>query len=145
MTFTIITDTREQKPYRWDTPAERGTLKAGDYSVKGLEDRIAIERKSLIDAYGTFGKGRERFQRELEKLAGYEYAAVVIEATMLQALRPPENFRSSFNPKSFNRSWIAWAQRYGVHFMFCGGRELAQRQVYIMLERFWRDVQEGKR
>jgi ERCC4-type nuclease len=123
----------------------RKALPAGDYSVLGLETRVSVERKSLIDAYGTFGGGRDRFERELEKLSKMEFAAVVIEAGMASALlRPPKEVQK-FTPKHFNRAWICWAQRYRVHFLFCDSRALAQRQTYILLERFWRDVSDGKR
>jgi len=58
----IIVDTREQSPYSFATitpPPEtiRATLKTGDYSLAGYENKITIERKSLIDAFGTFGEG----------------------------------------------------------------------------------------
>ena len=41
----IAIDTREQRPYRF-VWSEIKTLTTGDYSVIGLEDRVAIERKS---------------------------------------------------------------------------------------------------
>jgi ERCC4-type nuclease len=148
-TMTIVIDSREQRPYSfaaWQgAPPVTRALPAGDYSVDGLEHRIAIERKSLSDAYGTFGGGRDRFERELQKLAEIDFAAVIIEASMWQALMYPPARVQKFTPKHFNRAWIAWAQRYGVHFLFCETRELAQRQTYLLLERFWRDVMDGKR
>jgi len=144
--FSIVVDTREQTPYSWPGIAiERHALSAGDYSVAGLESRIAIERKSLIDAYGTFGRGRARFERELARLARLEFAAVVIEASMAAALFCPPSRVQRFTPKCFNRAVIAWSQRFGVHFWFCDSRELAQRQVFLLLERFWRDATDGKR
>ena len=144
----IAIDSREQLPYRWDNVTTIvKKLDAGDYSVVGLENRVGIERKSLADAYGTFGSGRKRFERELERLATYEYAAVMIEATMEHALtcKPEHANVQQFTGKHFNRAWIAWSQRHRVHFVFAGSRALAQKQTYIMLERFWRDVKDGKR
>lgn len=144
--FVIVADSREQAVYSWPgTPCIRAALPAGDYSVQGLEDRVAIERKSLIDAYGTFGRGRDRFERELAKLAKLDFAAVVIEASMLEALTRPPPKVQKFTPKHFNRAVIAWAERFGVHFFYCDCRALAQRQTFILLERFWRDVVDGKR
>ena len=51
MPLCIIQDTREQAPYTFAciTPpplVEVATLASGDYSIKGLEDKVAIERKS---------------------------------------------------------------------------------------------------
>ena len=50
----IIIDSREQRPFDFlsqngDIETERGTLDTGDYSVAGLESRVAVERKSLAD------------------------------------------------------------------------------------------------
>ena len=50
----IIIDTREQAPFtfrheRMGATTEPGTLAVGDYSLAGLEDRVAVERKSLPD------------------------------------------------------------------------------------------------
>lgn len=144
--MAVVVDSREQAPYSWPGVATiRAALPAGDYSVQGLEARVAIERKSLGDAYGTFGRGRARFERELEKLAQMEFAAVVIEASMLHALTCPPPKVQKFTPKHFNRAVVAWSERFGVHFWYCCCRELAQRQTYILLERFWRDVTDGKR
>ena len=48
--ITAIIDTREQAPLDLAPLATiTGTLSTGDYSVKGLEAVVAIERKSLPD------------------------------------------------------------------------------------------------
>lgn len=148
MTFCIIQDTREQTPYTFakiipPPPVEVATLSSGDYSVKGLERHIAIERKSLIDAFGTFGKGRDRFERELDRLSQLRFAAVVIEADFdTIARRPPA--RSRLKPKTVFRSMAAWGIRHGVHFYWCPNRAAAEKWTFILLERFWTDLQTGK-
>jgi hypothetical protein len=89
----VVIDTRAQTPFAFEglrcdaadgggpltVPTVRGTLKSGDYSLKGHETRVAVERKSLADLFGTLGKGRERFERELARLSTYRFAAVVVE------------------------------------------------------------------
>ena len=80
MNRQIIIDSREQRPYSFDTPATVHALPAGDYSLSGLESLIAIERKSLDDWIGTILNSRARFHREILKLREYIYAAIVIEA-----------------------------------------------------------------
>ena len=57
--IVVAVDTREQKPYRFQR-SEVKTLQSGDYSIVGLEDRIAIERKTKTDAYAPLGQGRAR-------------------------------------------------------------------------------------
>lgn len=75
-----ITDTREKRPYEI-AGAIRRALPAGDYSLEGLEDRLAVERKSLADLVGTLTHGWPRFKHELKKLAAYPCAALIIEAS----------------------------------------------------------------
>lgn len=148
MTFCIIRDTREQRG--WDfaciTPpplVEVATLVSGDYSLKGLTDKVAIERKSLADAFGTFGQGRERFERELERLSQLRFAAVVLERDFDTIVkRPPA--RSRLKPKTVIRSMAAWAIRWNVHFYWLPNRAAAEKWTFILLERFWNDLRDGK-
>jgi len=163
--FTIIVDTSEQHPYRFDcipgdaknkgeflfVPLEYKSLETGDYSIKGMEHLVSVERKSLSDAYGTFGGGRKRFVRELERFRAMEFGAVVIEADWKAILKyqnehgPSESGRE-FTPKHFYRTVIAWQQRFPyVHWWPCWTRNFAERTTFRILQRFWQDTQEGKR
>src|SRR6266851_1529925 len=81
----ILCDTREQLPLMLPN-FRRATLVTGDYSVEGYEELIAVERKTLEDLYGCFGQSRERFVRELDRLAAYRYPAIVIEASLAQVV-----------------------------------------------------------
>lgn len=148
--FTVVIDTREQLP--WDfagipadahqgagcvvVPAVVDTLGAGDYSVRGWETRVAVERKSAADLVGTIGQGRERFERELERLAVMDFATVVVEAELSELkLNPPPHSQLQF--KTITRSVIAWQQRYTrVHWMFLPGRRAAMLWGYRVLERW---------
>lgn len=79
---TAIVDTREQLPLDL-SPLQtvQGTLPTGDYSIQGLQNVVAIERKSLPDLIGCVGRDRERFDREVQRLLAYPVRALVIEAT----------------------------------------------------------------
>ena len=57
----------------------RGTLYTGDYSILGLEELIAIERKSIADLVACcMGENRERFERELHRLRGFRFKRLLI-------------------------------------------------------------------
>jgi ERCC4-type nuclease len=82
--ITVVVDTREQEPYSFDSDkvsAVRKALPAGDYSLVGLEERVAVERKSLTDFVSTVIRGRKRFHRELEKLSPTNPPAWLSSAT----------------------------------------------------------------
>ena len=149
---TVVCDTREQRPLTFEglrcdqadgggplvVPTVRGTLASGDYSLLGCEHLVAIERKSLADAYATFGRERDRFERELARLAELRFAAVVIEATWHELVAEPPP-RTELPPKAVFRSVIAWQVRYGVHFVPAGPRRLAEVTTFRILERFLKD------
>jgi len=90
-----VCDTREQTP--WLLPGIlRCTLDTGDLScclahapADGRPGLVTIERKSHADCWGVIGNGRERFERELERMAVIPYRLIVVEATARSILVPP--------------------------------------------------------
>ena len=138
--FVIVVDTREQAPYSFPSMVV-ATLKSGDYSVQGFESEVCVERKSHADAYGTIGNGRERFRRELERMAAMEYAAIVIESSLKDFLSPPPY--SALNPKSAIGSLLSWSVKYGVHVFFAGDRAHGQAVTAKLLEKFHQYKVEG--
>lgn len=156
--YTIIVDTREQRPFAFanlyadaadgrrplHVQTSRACLPSGDYSLAGYETQIAVERKSLSDLFGTLGSGRRRFQNELQRLAAYQFAAVVVEAEWSEILTAPPQ-HSRLKPKTVHRSVIAWQQKYrNVHWWFMPDRAVAEVTTLRVLERFWK-IQTAKR
>lgn len=133
--IVVAVDTREQKPYRFPR-FEVKTLSSGDYSIVGFEDRIAIERKTKEDAYSSLGQGRDRFERELERLSRFDYAAIVIETSLPEFLQAPAFSR--MNPKAAANSIIAWSVKYRVCVFFAGDRRHGNALTRQLLEKYWR-------
>ncbi|MCP4662409.1 MAG: hypothetical protein GY856_43985 [bacterium] len=129
----IAIDTREQLPYEYPG-AEVRTLPTGDYSIVGLEDQVAIERKTKADAYGSLGQGRARFRREVERLADLDYAAIVVEATVPGFLHRPPHCK--MNPRSAIGSLLAWSVRYRVPVFFAGDRAHGQALTHKLLQMY---------
>ena len=86
-----LVDTREQLPLRlkkqhpkWFAAERRVALKTGDYSVDGMRDILALERKSLADvvACASPNASRERFIEQCERLADFRWKAILVEATL---------------------------------------------------------------
>lgn len=84
---TVITDTREQRPFdftpfpMWIGGVETRGLPTGDYSIAGMENILALERKSLADIIGSVTQGRARFLNMCERLAEFRHKAILIEAS----------------------------------------------------------------
>lgn len=99
--ITVLVDTREQRPWELDPTKfvmEKATLHTGDYAVKGLEDRLVLERKSIGDFVGTVIGDWLRFRRELNRLAAFDYAAIIVEADVQDVLA--KRYESDANPMS---------------------------------------------
>ena len=136
-----IIDTREQLPLDLSPLSTVvDTLATGDYSVKGLESSIAIERKSLPDLLNCVGQHRERFDREIQRLIAYPCRAVVIEATW-EDLEAGE-WQSKITPAAAIGSLLGWIAA-GVPIVMAGDHARAGRYVSRLLftaaRRRWRE------
>ena len=130
----IITDTREQCPLVFEHLAsERGTLQSGDYSIAGLEHDFAVERKSISDLCGSLTKGRDRFERELHRLRGFDFARVLIVGS------PHEVQATAANPKAIFSSISAFEARWKIPFIWEPSPDLAARLVERWTWFYWRE------
>ena len=162
--FTVAVDTREQRPYAFNSltadakdgggllvvPFRSATLASGDYSLFASNDSnetlpVAVERKSPQDFFGTLGQHRERFERELDRLNQLSFAKVVVECEWSDIFADGGveftlGVRSKLSPKTVWRSVLAWQQRFTrVHWDFVPGRLFGEATTLRTLERFWRE------
>ncbi len=123
----VIADTREQEVYTFSPTritTVRRALPAADYSLLGLEARVAVERKSLKDLVDTVIRDRERFERELSRLATYDASCVVVEANLPDVL--DHRYRSGAHPASVLGAVLAIVVDHGIPVFFCGDRATAR-------------------
>lgn len=155
--FTIVIDSREQLPWSFDgmdvvVPTVVKGLASGDYSIQGMEDCIACERKSLDDLYGSVTWGRGRFEREIERMNEMgqlddglhpRCAFVMIEATWPEIMDPAGHRPGWINqtePRSVVATVLAWSMRYHrVHWITAGDRRHAEIITFGILQRFWKE------
>ncbi len=124
ITPVIVVDTREQDPWSFrDLPTEPGSLSSGDYSIKGLEHLISVERKSLPDLLACCGYERARFKRELQRLRAYRFRCLVVETDYSTLERG--GWRSKIQPASVLGSLAAWTAQYSIPIWLAGNRESA--------------------
>ena len=139
---TAIIDTREQLPL--DLSPLRtvtGTLTTGDYSIYGLEQIVAIERKSLGDFLSCVGGERDRFQRQVDRLVAFPVRALVIETTWLEL--EAGAWRSKITANAAIGSLLGWIAQ-GVPVLLAGDHKRAGRYVSRLLftaaRRRWREA-----
>ena len=133
----VLCDKREQLPWDMDPlPVKRATLQTGDYTLASLSSEIAIERKSLDDLLGCIGSGRDRFERELERLRAFPLRAVIVEANWGDI--ETGAYRSKVHPNAAIGSICGWMAS-GVPFYFAGRRDraakIAGRMMFIYASR----------
>ena len=139
---TAIIDSREQNPLNLEPlQVEIGTLATGDYSVKGLEHVVSIERKSMPDLIGCVGVNRERFDREVQRLLAYSVRCLVVEG-MWSDLECGE-WRSQVTPAAALGSVLGWVAS-GLPVIMAGNHNHAGRYVsrmlFIAARRRWREA-----
>jgi ERCC4-type nuclease len=167
--LVIIADTREPNPddpnekdealfwptvYRGGAVIEvtvrRATLATGDYSLPGLEELVAIERKTLPDLIGTlFGSrknsvgdgvsNQDRFRDELGRMADIRArdgrAFIVVEASREDVWR--HRYQSRVMPVNVINAVDSFLVDYDIATVWAGDRAGAQLLVGTALARIW--------
>ncbi len=136
-----VVDTREQRP--WNLAPLRSvtdTLATGDYTIRGLEHVVCIERKSLADLLSCVGRERARFDREVQRLLAYPTRALVVESTWKEI--EVGEWRNQVHPSAVIGSLLGWIGRglpvimAGDH---CRGGKYASRLLFTVARRRWRE------
>ena len=149
---TVIQDSREQDPLDLaPMPVEVAGLASGDYVLAAAPDVAVIERKSIADLLGCIGRGRERFERELQRLRAFPCRVVLVEGHYPDLF---QDARSRLSPESIVGTLAAWQARY-CGFLFAGTKAAAEedaqrffmnvaRQLYQRAEAFTKAVESQK-
>jgi ERCC4-type nuclease len=148
--FTIISDTREQKPFTFDEyPVDvvENTLETGDYAVQepgyyGKNSTYmapwAVERKGKSDLVSSItSDSRERFKREIKRAADWPAPMpIVVEAPWLTFSQG--HYYSNIHPNQINGTVEAWTGAYNCQFFFRNDRADAEQFTYNMLK-WWNE------
>jgi ERCC4-type nuclease len=96
----IAIDSREQTPLKFTRlEAIERALFTGDYSICGLEESFAVERKSLNDlANCCLSSNRNRFEHELHRLRGYQFKRLLVVGSRAEI--EAQRYRSRIAPKA---------------------------------------------
>lgn len=131
--ITAIIDTKEKQPLPLEQHGLnviRKSLPFGDYTLLGLEQYLAIERKTIPDLVACCGKERGRFNRELLALRGYPWRMVIIEGSISQIMH--REYRSTLEPDTITASITRWLD-IGIPFVFADDRYAAALIVAKLL------------
>ena len=138
--FTVLKDTREKNG--WDFESHDSceaviteTIKTGDYTIKGFEEQLCIERKARTSEIAmNLGRYRDRFERELERMTAYKYSYILLEFDVDDLMSYPKGsgiplkrWKSiKVTGRYMLNLLIQFEIQYGVNVIFCGDKENAE-------------------
>lgn len=133
----ILIDTREKTPldfsiYPCNTKV--ATLTTGDYSLKGFENIVALERKSENDLLQSLTHERERFERELARLRGFTVKAVLCETSWVRLGHG--EYKSQMKPHACLQSILGLTIRYDIQFYMVENRMAAAYTAFHIFRHF---------
>ena len=149
--ISIHIDTRETLPLRFPKEqfllgTKRIKLDVGDYrgfSQMTGPGKLAFERKSVADLWGTMTKGHKRFMREHERALDSGVKLVVIVERPFQEILGGF-YRSIFAGTAMVKKLWTMRNKYGIETVFCRGREdMADYIFWALMCEFLHEVKNG--
>lgn len=141
----VIVDTRERHPWplaerhpNWIAGEERLALKTGDYSVQGMTDLLALERKSLADMVNCTVAHRKRFLACCRRLSQLRWKAILVEATLedVKAGWDDVECESRVHPNAVCGTLDAIEARFGISVIYTSrNRALATERAASWLSK----------
>jgi len=131
---------------------EVNTLHTGDYTLKGFEDVICVERKASVSEIATnLGKKKKAFYNEMERMRDFNFRYLLLEFSALDVIDYPlsllgegdqelyklyksgeidlpdfKRFRiveqTKISGKYLIKSLMELGIRYDINVMFCGSK-----------------------
>jgi ERCC4-type nuclease len=128
-----VVDTREQNPLSfrrfrgWFAKVEHRALPLGDYSVKGMEDSCAVERKDLADLICSFTTNRAVFISRLRRMAEMQHSLLVVTSSLTE-IKSEYPYRGA-SPNRITQSLIAVLTGLRLPFICTDTHELGEEIV----------------
>ena len=137
--YHVIKDTREQdgwifNPYDKCTGMDIGTLHTGDYTLKGFEELVCIERKACASEIAmNLGKKKGAFEAEIQRMRDFPFSFVICEFDMDDVLKYPEGSRVprhlrqkvKVTGKYLLKTLLEFQLYYDTKIVFCGNKNNA--------------------
>lgn len=144
--YTIIIDTREQQPWSFKHHSVASKkLDAGDYSLEGFENILAIERKKSVCEIAN-NIVESRFKDALERLGQLKYSFLLLEFDLDKVLNYPIGStlpkrlwdKTKITPVFLLKNILDWQLKYNIKVCFCGSSSNAEQLAeYIFRKIFY--------
>ena len=144
--YTVIKDTREQRGWIFNKVDRCSgmlteTLKTGDYTLKGFEDMVCIERKfSVEEIANNLGKKKKAFDAEMKRMNEFAFKYIICEFSMSDLINYPNSIFSDsmktrrpdyvqaqiskrrITGKYLLKALMEYQTWYGVNILFCDNK-----------------------
>jgi len=126
--LTIIQDTREKRPIEFKNwKVEVSKLDTGDYSLKGYEDILCVERKMSTSEWSK-NAIEERFEDEMKRLQHFKYKFIVCEFDFNDLVNFPTNsgipkrmwYNVRIRPEFLIKRAFDIQVNYGIQIVYAG-------------------------
>jgi ERCC4-type nuclease len=141
ITPVIVTDRREQRPLVFRRlRSVPGALYSGDYSIEGMQDSFAVEKKTVEELPGIFSTDRERFAHECLRLRGCAFRRLLVIGRRADV--DAGRYHSKMTPRAILNSLAAFEVRYDLPIVWTPTPEAAALLVESWCYWFAREVVE---
>lgn len=141
--FTIVIDTREQQPWEFEhhTIANH-KLDTGDYSIEGLENVIAIERKKSVSEFAN-NITESRFTDVVMRMGQIKYAFLLLEFDLEDVLIYPIGStvpkrmwdKIKISPAFILKNLLDLGIKHNISVHFCGNATNAKKLAETILKK----------
>ena len=136
----VVIDSQEHMGYRferfsnWFSGTVHKRLPIGDYTILGMEDEVAVERKTIPDLVKSIIQEREGFIEKCERLSAFRKKSLVIEGSLSSVKTPYEETQA--HPNAVLGSLLAAQERWNIPVYFLDNFLLAEEFVASMLSKY---------
>lgn len=144
--FTIIIDTREQKPWTFENHTTANhKLDTGDYSIQGLENLVTIERKRNVAEIAN-NITESRFQDVIDRLSKIKYSFILLEFDLQNVLDYPVGStipkrlwsKIRITPAFLIKHLLELQLEHNIKVIFCGSSSNAEKMALSILKKIHR-------
>lgn len=141
--FTIIIDTREQQPWSFDHYVTANKkLDTGDYSIEGLENVVAIERKKSVSEFAN-NVTESRFKDVVDRLSQIKYSFLLLEFNLEDILIYPIGSnvpkkmwdKIKISPAFIMKHILELQMFNNIKVVFCGDSANAEKMAEYILKK----------
>ena len=146
--YVILKDTREKNGWNFES-SERCLavanwgLKTGDYTARGLEKELVIERKASTGELAmNLGKKRKAFEAEIERMSNFRWRYVLCEFCIDALMNFPVNSGIPekqlqfvrMNGKFMWKKLCEYQEQHGVQVIFCDNKQNAEDRAIMIFD-----------